>query len=117
VGHEGQDDTGRWPGGAPPSSLATTGQRQRVRIGGASGGCRPNASRAPCCGCCVAKTWNSSRRDPGVTVAELSAWRDAFLTPGEAALKTRAPDGRDVEIGRLKAKVGEFTMGNELIDA
>jgi transposase-like protein len=53
----------------------------------------------------------------GVTAAELSAWREAFLTAGEAALKTRPADGREVEIGRLKAKVGELTMANELLDA
>ena len=53
----------------------------------------------------------------GGTAAELSAWRDAFLAPGETALKTRPADGRDAEIGRLKAKVGELTMANELLDA
>ena len=53
----------------------------------------------------------------GVTAAELSAWRDAFLAAGEAALKTRPADGREVEIGRLQAKVGELTMANELVDA
>jgi hypothetical protein len=46
-----------------------------------------------------------------VTAAELSAWRDAFLAAGEAALKTRPADGRDHEIGRLKAKVGELNDG------
>ena len=56
-------------------------------------------------------------RELGVTAAELSAWREAFLAAGEAALKTRPADGRDVEIGRLKAKVGELTMANELLDA
>jgi hypothetical protein len=56
-------------------------------------------------------------RDLGVAAAELSAWRDAFLAAGEASLKTRPADGRDVEIGRLKAKVGELTMANELLDA
>ena len=35
--------------------------------------------------------------------------------PGEASLKTRPADGRDVEIGRLKAKVGDLTMANELL--
>jgi hypothetical protein len=35
---------------------------------------------------------------------------------GEAALKSRPADGRDAEIGRLKAKVGELTMANELLD-
>ena len=56
-------------------------------------------------------------RELGVTAAELSAWRDAFLVAGEAALKTRPADDRDAEIGRLKAKVGELTMANELLDA
>ncbi len=55
-------------------------------------------------------------RELGVTAAELSAWRDAFLTAGEASLKTRPADGRDVEIGRLKAKVGDLTMANELLE-
>ena len=54
-------------------------------------------------------------RELGVTAAELSAWRDAFMTAGEASLKTRPADGRDVEIGRLKAKVGDLTMANELL--
>ena len=54
-------------------------------------------------------------RELGVTAAELSAWREAFLAAGEASLKTRPADGRDVEIGRLKAKVGDLTMANELL--
>ena len=56
-------------------------------------------------------------RELGVTAAEPSAWRETFLAAGEAALKTRPADGRDAEIGRLKAKVGELTMANELLDA
>ena len=56
-------------------------------------------------------------RELAVTAAELSAWRDAFLAAGEASLKTRPADGRDVEIGRLKAKVGDLTMANELLEA
>ena len=51
----------------------------------------------------------------GVTAARLSGWRDAFLAAGEASLKTRPADGRDAEIGRLKAKVGDLTMANELL--
>jgi hypothetical protein len=31
-------------------------------------------------------------------------------------LKTRPADGRDHEIGRLKAKVGDLTMANELLE-
>ena len=55
-------------------------------------------------------------RDLGVTAADLSGWRDAFLAAGEASLKSRALDGRDVEIGRLKEKVGDLTMTRELLE-
>jgi hypothetical protein len=52
-----------------------------------------------------------------VTVADLSAWRGAFLAVREASLKTRSTDGRDVEIGRLKVKVGELTRASEVVGA
>ena len=56
-------------------------------------------------------------RELGVTAAALSGWREAFLAAGEAALKTRPADARDGEIGRLKEKVGDLTMANELLEA
>ena len=56
-------------------------------------------------------------RELGVTAAELSGWREAFLAAGEASLKSRPADARDAEIGRLKAKVGDLTMANELLGA
>src|SRR4051794_32784694 len=56
-------------------------------------------------------------RGLGVTAAELSGWRDAFLAGGEASLKSRPADARDAEIGRLKAKVGELTTTAELLEA
>ena len=56
-------------------------------------------------------------RELGVTAAELSGWRDAFLAAGEASLKSRPADARDAEIGRLKEKVGDLTMGTELLEA
>jgi transposase len=56
-------------------------------------------------------------RELAVTAAELSGWRDAFLAGGEASLKSRPADGRDGEIGRLQAKVGDLTMANELLGA
>lgn len=56
-------------------------------------------------------------RELGVTAAELSGWREAFLVGGEACLKSRPADARDAEIGRLKAKVGDLTMANELLEA
>ena len=39
------------------------------------------------------------------------------LAAGEASLKTRPVDSRDVEIDRLNAKVGELTMAGELLEA
>ena len=54
-------------------------------------------------------------RQLGVTAATLSGWRDDFLAGGQAALKSRPTDDRDDEIARLRAKVGELTMGNELL--
>src|ERR687893_999288 len=56
-------------------------------------------------------------RELGVTAAELSLWREAFLAAGEASLKSRPADAREAEIGRLKEKVGELTMTAELLEA
>ena len=56
-------------------------------------------------------------RELGVTAAELSGWREAFLAAGEASLRSRPADARDDAIGRLKEKVGELTMANELLGA
>src|SRR3954447_1952315 len=56
-------------------------------------------------------------RGLGVTAAELSGWREAFLAAGEASPRSRPADARDAEIGRLKEKVGELTMAAELLEA
>src|SRR5947208_12669599 len=56
-------------------------------------------------------------RELGVTAAELSGWREAFLAAGEVSLESRPADARDAEVGRLKEKVGELTMANELLGA
>jgi hypothetical protein len=56
-------------------------------------------------------------RQLGVAAADLSGWRGAFLAAGEVSLKTRPADARDAEIGRLKEKVGDLTMANELLEA
>ncbi len=49
------------------------------------------------------------------TAADVSSWRDAFLEAGASGLKQRPRDARDEEIDRLRAKVGEITMDNELL--
>jgi transposase-like protein len=54
-------------------------------------------------------------RELGVTAATLSAWREAFLAGAEANLKSREPTPADDDNLRLKAKIGELTMENELL--
>ena len=54
-------------------------------------------------------------RELGVSGATLGQWREQFLASGRASLKSRSPDERDDEILRLRAKVGEITMENELL--
>ena len=55
-------------------------------------------------------------RELNVTVARLTEWRDRALVGAEAAMKERERDGRDEELLRLKAKLGEITMANELLE-
>jgi transposase-like protein len=53
----------------------------------------------------------------GVTAAALTSWRDAFLAAGEASLATRPADGEELESERLKAKLGEMLLREELLEA
>lgn len=54
-------------------------------------------------------------RELGVTAATLSGWRDAFLSAGQSALKTRQADQKDDQVVRLRAKIGQLAMENELL--
>ena len=56
-------------------------------------------------------------RELGVMAATLSEWREQFLGGGESALHSRTRDERDEQIARLKAKVGDLTMDNELLES
>ena len=56
-------------------------------------------------------------RETNVTIQKLTEWRDRALAGATSALKERERDDRDDEIARLKAKVGEITMDNELLYA
>jgi transposase-like protein len=51
----------------------------------------------------------------GITAATLSGWRDDFLAGGEAALATKPTDGKDLELARLEAKLGEVVLERELL--
>ena len=56
-------------------------------------------------------------RQTNISVARLADWRDRALAGAATALKERERDDRDDEIARLKSKVGEITMDNELLYA
>jgi transposase len=55
-------------------------------------------------------------RELNLTAARLSEWRDRALAGAEAAMKERERDVRGEELLRLKAKLGEVTMANELLE-
>ena len=55
-------------------------------------------------------------RELNVTVARPTGWRGRALVGAEAAMKERERDGRDEELLRLKAKLGEVAMANELLE-
>ena len=55
-------------------------------------------------------------RSLGVTAATLTAWRDAFLAAGEAALTTKPTTGEDLESDRLKARLGTALIERDLLN-
>jgi transposase-like protein len=61
------------------------------------------------------ETLDAVSRELGVAGATLGQWREQFLAAGRSGLKSREPDEHDEEILRLRAKVGEITMSNELL--
>jgi hypothetical protein len=54
-------------------------------------------------------------RELGVTAGTLAQWRDRFLAAGQAGVRSRPADVRDEDLARLRAKIGELTMANELL--
>ena len=53
-------------------------------------------------------------REANVSVAKLTEWRERALA---GAASARERDDHEDEIARLKSKVGEITMDNELLSA
>jgi transposase len=56
-------------------------------------------------------------QETNVSIARLGEWRESALADAATALKECEPDDRDDEIARLKSKVGEITMDDELLYA
>src|SRR5258707_13515618 len=74
-----------------------------------SSGCKSHPATAP--------ALDLVARQTNVSIARLTEWRDRALAGAATALKERERDDRDDEIARLKSKVGEITMDNELLNA
>jgi transposase len=55
-------------------------------------------------------------RSLGVTAATLTAWRDAFLAAGEAALTTKPAAGESLESERLKTRLGAALIERDLLN-
>ena len=55
-------------------------------------------------------------RSLGVTAATLSAWREAFLAAGEAALTTKAATGEELESDRLRTRLGAALIERDLLN-
>ena len=58
---------------------------------------------------------DSLSRELHVTAAAIAQWRDQFLAGGQAGLRRRETDERELEISRMRSKIGEITMENELL--
>ncbi len=58
---------------------------------------------------------NTLSRELRVSASRLSQWRNQVLSASQTALKSRRPDETDEEVTRLRAKVGELMMDNELL--
>jgi len=61
------------------------------------------------------ETLDALSRELGVTAGLLSQWREDFLAAGAKGLSSR-PGKDNAELTRLKAKIGELTMDNELLN-
>ena len=58
---------------------------------------------------------DSLSRELIVTAAVMAQWREQFLASGQVGLRSPESDERDVEISRMRSKIGEITMENELL--
>lgn len=55
-------------------------------------------------------------RELNLTASCLARWRDEALGGAQRALKSRTTTAEGEEVSRLKSKVGELTMDNELLE-
>ena len=100
------NDDGREPEGAP--------ERSPKAGAGAPSGVDRNGPKRLSLQRKMAIVARLLRGEPLELVLDRQAWRDRAFAGAVTALKERERDDRDDEIARLKSKVGEITMDNEL---
>jgi len=54
-------------------------------------------------------------REVGVNAAKIASWREEFIAGGREALKSRDTAPADRELLEARAKVGELTMKNDIL--
>ncbi len=59
---------------------------------------------------------DSLSRELGVGASRLAQWRDQVLLSAQGSLKSQPRDAAEEELSRLRRKVGELTMDNELLE-
>ena len=114
------DDRNDLNAGAPEASAPPSRAHHAVGGGAEAGlGRRFSASRklAAVQRLLRGESLEALSRELNLPAHRLSEWRERALLGAEGALKERERDARDEEIERLKAKVGEITMANELLYA
>ena len=108
--------TGRKPEGAPERSpKAGAGAPSDVEGNGPKRFSVKGAKLAVVARLLRGEPLELAARETNVSVAKLTEWRDRALSGAATALKERERDDRDDEIARLRSKVGELTMDNELL--
>src|ERR1700675_569821 len=111
------NDDGRKPEGPPERSpKAGVGAPSGVDGNGPKRFCVPRRRRVG------ARLWRGeplelAARETNVSIARLTEWRERALAGAATALKEREPEDGAAKIPRLKSKVGEITMDNELLYA
>ena len=111
------EDEGREPEGAPSALPKLAQAPLRASTGMARSVFPFSASWRSLRDCCAASRWTWWPGKRMSLMARLTDWRDRALAGAATALKERERDDRDDEIARLKSKVGEITMDNELLSA
>jgi len=105
------------------SSSLVTGLPEAAEVSGLSSGVMDRRARRFSARCKAEAVMRLLRgealelvsRELGVTAASLTDWREKFLGAGLEAMKKRPLDEREREVIRLREKVGEITMANELL--